>query len=143
MKNENRCEMFTVMLNISTRVITLIILISSIIDKSDWRKESIWGIMFMGAFSGLAYGLFYIKKNMTRIQTFIFYLLYIALLNVVLFIVGLRLGWIQKDLYSCAKLEIMFLLVFFGVYFLTYLFDFHEARKINQKLKDRKNQNQQ
>ena len=35
-------------------------------------------------------------------------------------------------------MEAIFLFVFFGVYFITYLVDFSEAKKINRKLKDRK-----
>lgn len=137
MKDSKR-EMISVMLNICTRVITLIFVVATLFSRADWKVESIWGVIFIGIVSGLGFGLFYIKKNMTRLQTFLFYVLYFLILNVTLFIVSIKLDWMQKELASCLQMEVMFVLVFFGVYVLMYLVDFNEAKKINQKLKDRK-----
>ena len=132
-------EIISVMLNICTRVISLIFVIAMLFGSASWSKESIQGIIFIGLVSGLSFGLFYVKKNMTRMQTFLFYVLYFLILNVTLFAVSIKLGWIQKELASCLRMEMMFVMVFFGVCVLMYLVDFNEAKKINQKLKDRKN----
>ncbi len=132
-------EIISVMLNICTRVISLIFVVATLFDSASWSKEGIQGVIFIGVVSGLAFGLFYIKKNMTRMQTFLFYVLYFLILNVTLFAVSIKLDWIQKELASCLRMEMMFVLVFFGVCVLMYLVDFNEAKKINQKLKDRKN----
>lgn len=137
---DSKSEIISVMLNICTRVITLIFIVATLFESGPWKKESIRGVIFIGIISGLAFGLFYIKKNMTRVQTFLFYILYFLILNVTLFIVSIKLDWIQKELNSCLRMEIMFVLVFFGVYALMYFVDFNEAKKINKKLQDRKKQ---
>ena len=139
MKNsENRSEIISLMVNICTRVISLIFLIETVLVHSDWSAKSVAGVLVIGIISGLAYGLLFIKRDMSGKQTFFSFLIYAIILNVVLFFIGLKLGWIQKEVASCAKMEAIFLLVFFGVYFITYLVDFSEAKKINRKLKDRK-----
>ena len=139
MKNsENRSEIISLMVNICTRVISLIFLVETVIAHSDWDAKSVAGVLVIGIISGLAYGLLFIKRDMSGKQTFFSFLIYAIILNVVLFFIGLKLGWIEKEVASCAKMEIIVLLVFFGVYFITYLVDFSEAKKINRKLKDRK-----
>ena len=139
MKNsENRSEIISLMVNICTRVISLIFLVETVIAHSDWDAKSIAGVLLIGIISGLAYGLLFIKRDMSRKQTFFSFLIYALILNAVLFFIGLNLGWIKKEVASFAKMEAIFLFVFFGVYFITYLVDFSEAKKINRKLKDRK-----
>ena len=139
MKNsENRNEIISLMVNICTRVISLIFLIETVLVHSDWSAKSVAGVLVIGIISGLAYGLLFIKRDMSRKQTFFSFLIYALILNAVLFFIGLNLGWIKKEVASFAKMEAIFLLVFFGVYFITYLVDFSEAKKINRKLKDRK-----
>jgi len=139
MKNsENRSEIISLMVNICTRVISLIFLVETVIAHSDWDAKSVAGVLLIGIISGLAYGLLFIKRDMSRKQTFFSFLIYALILNAVLFFIGLNLGWIKKEVASFAKIEAIFLFVFFGVYFITYLVDFSEAKKINRKLKDRK-----
>ncbi|MBP5437524.1 MAG: DUF3021 family protein [Treponema sp.] len=139
MKNsENRSEIISLMVNICTRVISLIFLVETVIAHSDWDAKSVAGVLLIGIISGLAYGLLFIKRDMSRKQTFFSFLIYALILNAVLFFIGLNLGWIKKEVASFAKMEAIFLFVFFGVYFITYLIDFSEAKKINRKLKDRK-----
>ncbi len=141
MKNsENRSEIISLMVNICTRVISLIFLVETVIAHSDWDAKSVAGVLLIGIISGLAYGLLFIKRDMSRKQTFFSFLIYALILNAVLFFIGLNLGWIKKEVASFAKMEAIFLFVFFGVYFITYLVDFSEAKKINRKLKDRKAQ---
>lgn len=139
MKNsENRSEIISLMVNICTRVISLIFLVETVIAHSDWDAKSVAGVLLIGIISGLAYGLLFIKRDISRKQTFFSFLIYALILNAVLFFIGLNLGWIKKEVASFAKMEAIFLFVFFGVYFITYLVDFSEAKKINRKLKDRK-----
>ena len=139
MKNsENRSEIISLMVNICTRVISLIFLVETVIAHSDWDAKSVAGVLLIGIISGLAYGLLFIKRDMSRKQTFFSFLIYALILNAVLFFIGLNLGWIKKEVASFAKMEAIFLFVFFFFFFITYLVDFSEAKKINRKLKDRK-----
>lgn len=146
MKNsDDRKEMFSIMINIATRVITMIFIIISvfymIIGDAFLIKlslEDVCGILLMGLTSGLAFGLFYIKKNITTRQSVIIHIIYFSILNIVLLLIGLHLGWFKKELSSLISMEIMFVVVYAVVTLLVYLFDFNEAKKINQKLNDRK-----
>lgn len=145
MKNsECKGEMISVMLNICSRVISLIFLVVtlfSVISGKDicWMKGDVFGVIFIGLVSGVGFGIFYIKKNMSKAMTLILYIIYFLLINAVLFFVGFRLNWIHNNCISAATMEAMFVIVFFGVYTLMYLTDMKEADKINQKIKDRKN----
>ena len=146
MKNSDEIkEMISIMINIATRVITMIFVIISVFylvigdaDLIKFSLEDICGILVMGLASGLAFGLFYIKKNTTTKQSIIIHIIYFSILNVVLLLIGLHLGWFRKELSSLISMEIMFVAVYAVVTLLVYLFDFNEAKKINQKLNDRK-----
>ena len=146
MKNSDEIkEMISIMINIATRVITMIFVIISVFylvigdaDLIKFSLEDIFGILVMGLASGLAFGLFYIKKNTTTKQSIVIHIIYFSILNVVLLLIGLHLGWFRKELSSLISMEIMFVAVYAVVTLLVYLFDFNEAKKINQKLNDRK-----
>lgn len=146
MKNSDEIkEMISIMINIATRVITMIFVIISVFylvigdaDLIKFSLEDICGILVMGLASGLAFGLFYIKKNTTTKQSIVIHIIYFSILNVVLLLIGLHLGWFRKELSSLISMEIMFVAVYAVVTLLVYLFDFNEAKKINQKLNDRK-----
>ena len=64
--------------------------------------------------------------------------IYFLMINAVLFFVAIKLGWMQKNWPSIALMEVMFIIVYFFVNALVYLLDFNEAKKINEKLKNRK-----
>ena len=64
--------------------------------------------------------------------------IYFLMINAVLFFVALKLGWMQKNWPSIALMEVMFIIVYFLVNTIVYLLDFNEAKKINEKLKNRK-----
>ena len=141
--SENKSEMISVMINICARVISLIFIVTTLFslfsgDEIVWRRGDILGAIFIGIVSGVGFGMFYIKKNMSKAMTLFLHVIYFLLLNAVLFFVGFRLNWIKKDFISASIMEAMFVIVFFGVYFLMYLTDLKEADKINQKIKDRK-----
>ena len=147
MKNsEERKEMFSVMINICTRVVTLIFIISTLViglsgnmDDIRWTVLDIWGVLFIGIVSGGFFGLFYIKKNLTVKQSVFIHIIYFLILNCVLLVIGLKLGWFVKEVSSLVTMEIMFVVIYFAVSCLVYLFDFNEAKKINKKIQDRKN----
>lgn len=145
MKNENKDSMISVMINICTRVVTLIFIMITIFRKCFNASgdlflgvNDIWGVLFIGIVSALAYGIFLIKKNMSKMQFILCEIFYILILNTVLFFVGLNLGWFKKEFSSLAVMEIMFILIFIIVTVLVYLLDFNEAKKINEKLQTRK-----
>ena len=100
--------------------------------------KDIWGVLIIGLVSGLAFGIFLIKKNMSNRQLILCEIIYFLILNAVLCFIGLYLGWFEKELKSMAIMEVMFVLIYIVVTVLVYLLDFNETRKINKKLKDRK-----
>ena len=145
MKNENKDSMISVMINICTRVVTLIFIMITIFRKCFNASgdlflgvNDIWGVLFIGIVSALFYGIFLIKKNMSKMQFILCEIFYVLILNTVLFFVGLNLGWFKKEFSSLAVMEIMFILIFIIVTVLVYLLDFNEAKKINEKLQTRK-----
>lgn len=143
--SENNDGMLSVMINICTRVVTLIFIMITIFRKFFSQSgelymglKDIWGVLIIGIVSGLFFGLFLIKKNMTNRQLILCEIAYFLILNSVLVFIGLNLGWFQKELKSLAIMEIMFVLIYIIVTLLVYLLDFSEAKKINEKLQARK-----
>ncbi len=143
--DEKRDGMFSIMINICTRVVTMIFIVITLFRKFFSPSgelymgiKDIWGVLLMGIVSGLAFAIFYIKKNMTNRQFILCEIVYFLILNAVLFFVGLNLGWFKKELTSLAIMETMFILIYIVVTTLVYLLDFNETRKINEKLKSRK-----
>lgn len=141
----NNDGMLSLMINICTRVVTLIFIMISVFRKFFTSSgnlymglKDIWGVLIIGIVSGFAFGIFFIKKNMTNRQLILCEILYFLILNSVLVFIGLNLGWFQKELKSLAIMEIMFVLIFIIVTLLVYLLDFSEAKKINEKLQARK-----
>ena len=143
--SEEKNEMLSVMINICTRVVTMIFvivtlftLISGNVNELHFSFKDICGVLFMGLVAGIAVGIFFIKKNMDAKQTIIIHIIYFLILNFVLLFIGLSLGWFKKEASSLVIMELMFIMVYFVVSLLVYLFDFNEAKKINKKLKERK-----
>ena len=141
----NNDGMLSLMINICTRVVTLIFIMISVFRKFFTSSgnlymglKDIWGVLIIGIVSGFAFGIFFIKKNMTNRQFVLCEILYFLILNSVLVFIGLNLGWFQKELKSLAIMEIMFVLIYIIVTVLVYLLDFSEAKKINEKLQARK-----
>lgn len=141
----NNDGMLSLMINICTRVVTLIFIMISVFRKFFTSSgnlymglKDIWGVLIIGIVSGFAFGIFFIKKNMTNRQFALCEILYFLILNSVLVFIGLNLGWFQKELKSLAIMEIMFVLIYIIVAVLVYLLDFSEAKKINEKLQARK-----
>ena len=147
MKNDEKNDgMISVMINICTRVVTIIFIMITIFRKAFdpagtiiLTLKDIWGVILIGVVSGLGFGIFYIKKDKSNRLLFLCKLLYFLIINATLWIVGLNIGWFKKEISSIVIMEVMFVLVFFFVSVLVYLLDFNEAKKINKKLKDRKN----
>ena len=143
--SEERHEIFSVMINIFTRVVTFIFLVVTLsilltgdINEVHFSVKDVSGVLLMGFISGFAAGIFYIKKNMKARTIIVLHIIYFLILNVVLFFLGISFGWFEKSLPSLITMEIMFVLVYLVVLVLVYIFDFNETKKINQKLKDRK-----
>ncbi len=146
MKNpEEKENIFSIMINISTRVVTLIFVIATLIpyltgDKNQhWSFTDIWGVLLIGIISGLMFGVYYVLKNPSKLLTNFFFICYFLVINALVLGLGFKLHWFSTELKSVLFMEGMFLLVFFLVYVLVYVFDFNQTKKINQKLLDRKN----
>lgn len=138
-------KLFSVMLNICARVVTLILLFIAILRKfftPDGKLilslQDVWGILFIGLVSGVAFGLFYLKKNMSRREVLLTHGAYFLIVNAALSFTGFQLGWFKKELPSIILMEAMFTVIYILVTLLVYLLDFNEAKKINEKLQARK-----
>ena len=97
---ENNDGMISVMINICTRVVTLVFMIATVFilifsDDKDirWSITDIWGVLLIGIVSGAGFGIFYIKKNMTNKLLLLLKAIYFLMINAVLFFVALKLGW--------------------------------------------------
>ena len=144
-RSDSKKEMFSVMTNICARVVTLIFVFITLFRKFFNPSgnlmmgiEDIWGVIFIGAVSGLAFGIFYIKKNLSAKGTALLQVLYFAIINATVCATGFYLNWFKKELKSILVMEAMFVLIYLLVTFCVYMFDFNEAKKINEKLKARK-----
>lgn len=144
-RSDSKKEMFSVMTNICARVVTLIFVFIALFRKFFNPSgnlmmgiDDIWGVIFIGAVSGLAFGIFYVKNNLSARGTALLQLLYFAIINVTVCATGFCLNWFKKELKSILVMEAMFVLIYLLVTFCVYMFDFNEAKKINEKLKARK-----
>ena len=143
--SENKSDMFPVMVNICARVVTLIFIFIALFRKFFNPSgnlmmgiDDIWGVIFIGAVSGLAFGIFYIKKSLSAKENALLQVLYFAIINATVCATGFYLNWFKKELKSILVMEAMFVLIYLLVTFCVYALDFNEAKKINEKLKARK-----
>ena len=146
MKNsEEKENIISTMINISTRVVTIIFIIATLVsyltgDKNQhWSFADIWGVLFIGIFSGLLFGLYYSFKKTASLRYNLLLVFYFLIINVLVLALGFKLHWFSTEVKSILLMEGMILIVFFLVYVLVYVFDFNQTKKINQKLQDRKN----
>ena len=146
MKNsEEKENMFSVMINICTRVVTITFIIATLIPfltgdtNQHWSITDIWGVLFIGIFSGLLFGLYYSFEMTSRLKFNLFFICYFLIINVLVLGLGFKLHWFSAEVKSILLMESMIIIVFFLVYVLVYVFDFNQTKKINQKLQDRKN----
>ncbi len=142
---ENKDGMISVMINICTRVVTMIFIMiiffnKFIVPSGDLYMglKDILGVLLIGIVSGLAFSIFFIKKNMSNKQFVLCEIIYFLILNAVLCFTGFNLGWFSKELSSIVIMEVMFIVIYVIVTLLVYLLDFNEAKKINEKLQARK-----
>ena len=142
---ENKDGMISVMINICTRVVTMIFIMIIFFNKFIVPSgelymglKDILGVLLIGIVSGLAFSIFFIKKNMSNKQFVLCEIIYFLILNAVLCFTGFNLGWFSKELSSIIIMEVMFIVIYVIVTLLVYLLDFNEAKKINEKLQARK-----
>ena len=142
---ENNKGMISVMINICTRVVTMIFIMIIFFNKFIVPSgelymglKDILGVLLIGIVSGLAFSIFFIKKNMSNKQFVLCEIIYFLILNAVLCFTGFNLGWFSKELSSIVIMEVMFIVIYVIVTLLVYLLDFNEAKKINEKLQARK-----
>lgn len=142
---ENKDGMISVMINICTRVVTMIFIMIIFFNKFIVPSgelymglKDILGVLLIGIVSGLAFSIFFIKKNMSNKQFVLCEIIYFLILNAVLCFTGFNLGWFSKELSSIVIMEVMFVMIYIIVTLLVYLLDFNEAKKINEKLQARK-----
>ncbi len=144
-RSDSKKEMFSVMTNICARVVTLIFVFILLFRKFFNPSgnlmmgiDDILGVLFIGAVSGLAFGIFYVKNNLSARGTALLQLLYFAIINATVCATGFYLNWFKRGFKHILVVEAMFVLIYFLVTICVYMFDFNEAKKINEKLKARK-----
>ena len=143
--SENKGEMLSVMTNIFARVVSLIFIFIALFRKFfnpsgalAMGIDDIWGVIFIGAVSGLAFGIFYVKKDLSGKESALLQILYFAIINATVCATGFYLNWFKKELRSIVVVEVMFVLIYLLVTLLVYMLDFNEAKKINERLKARR-----
>lgn len=139
-------SIFIHMLNIATRVTTLIFLFSTVFTfflsgpNSIYSIKDIIGILIIGLLSGLFFFIFYIPKNPGKKLMFFLQLIYFLLINATVFISGYLLKWMENlNSFSFIYLEIMILGIYIIVRVSFFLLDYREATKLNKLLQKRKN----
>lgn len=138
-------QMISMMINICTRVITLIFLIAtigfSLLDSSfpGFRTKDVVYIILIGVITGLLCVIYFIPKKISKKTTILLDLIYFLATNVTVLTIGAKLKWyVPKEKSSFLFMEGMIIFIYVIVYVSCYLFDRKRAAKMNYMLKQRK-----
>lgn len=139
-------QMILQMINICTRVVTCIFAISTLTMMifgiggfTGYGITDVWCIILIGVVSGIGFGIFYIPKKIGKLLMFFMELFYFAIINITVICIAAKMHWYNPaDKASTIVMEGMVVLVFILVTVLCYVFDYHDATKMNYLLKMRK-----
>lgn len=136
------------MINICTRVTTLIFLFSTILLKftnpgiTYIPLTDILYIILIGVISGLAFIIYYIPKNPGKKMMLFLEVCYFLIINVSVMFFAIKLNWISiVSKTSVIAMELLIIIIYVIVKVLFYFFDFREANKMNDLLQKRKEKN--
>lgn len=140
---------FSQMINICTRVTTLIFLFSTILMKytnpnvTYITLNDILYIILIGIISGLSFIIYFIPKNPSKKMMLFLECCYFLIINITVMFFAIKLNWISiVSKTSVFSMELMIILIYMIVKVLFFFFDYREANKMNNLLQKRK-ENQQ
>lgn len=138
-------DILSQMINICTRVVTLIFAISTLVvlifnnSKVNYSLSDVWSVLIIGIISGLAFIIFYIPKKISKKLMAFLQFIYFVIINTTVMLIGFHQNWFDTNNKSSVFLmELMFLLVYIIVTILVFVFDIREANKMNKLLAKRK-----
>ena len=140
MKDDSRLrEMILQMINICTRVTTLVFALSTLTQYEYLPVKDVWYIILIGVISAVSYCIFYIPKKIGKKLMVVIQILYFAIINVSVLLIGKKRQWLNlSDKKSFIIMEGMIVLVYILVTASCYILDYRNANKMNDKLKERK-----
>ena len=146
MKRESDIKgIFSQIINICTRVTTLIFLFSTILmkytnpDVTYIPLTDILYIILIGVISGLAFLIYYIPKNPGKKMMLFLEVCYFLIINVSVMFFAIKLEWINiVNKTSVTAMEIFIIVIYVIVKALFFFLDFREANKMNNLLQKRK-----
>lgn len=138
-------EILSQMINICTRVVTLIFAISTIpylISKehsNNYTPKDVWYIILVGIISGIAFIIYYIPKEISKKMMIFIQIIYFVIINTTVLFIGAKLNWFDiTNKASTLIMEGMIIIIYFIVYITCIIFDFRQASKMNDLLERRK-----
>ena len=133
------------MINICTRVTTLIFLFSTLLmkltnpDVSYIPLRDILYIILIGVISGLAFMIYFIPKNPGKKMMFFLEVIYFLIINVSVMFFAAKLNWINIiSKASIIVMELLIIIIYAIVKALFFFLDYKEANKMNDLLQKRK-----
>lgn len=137
-------EKIQILIKIFTRVVTAILLISSVYIYFFWGNEKIWSLvdilclLLIALASALCILPFLSKKEHSKNMTLLFNILYFLQVNIISLLIGFLRQWFSlENIISLFYFELVIILVYALVMFINYKIDNYEAKKMNEKLKER------
>lgn len=141
---ESVMEKIQILIKIFTRVVTAILLISSVYIYFFWGNEKIWSLvdilclLLIALASALCILPFLSKKEHSKNMTLLFNILYFLQVNIISLLIGFLRQWFSlENIISLFYFELVIILVYALVMFISYKIDNYEAKKMNEKLKER------
>lgn len=141
---ESVMEKIQILIKIFTRVVTAILLISSVYIYFFWGNEKIWSLvdilclLLIALASALCILPFLSKKEHSKNMTLLFNILYFLQVNIISLLIGFLRQWFSlENIVSLFYFELVIILVYALVMFINYKIDNYEAKKMNEKLKER------
>ena len=142
-------DILSQMINICTRVVTCVFVISTLIvlvfnnQKVTYSVTDVWSILVIGFISGFGFIIFYIPKKISKKLMALLQFIYFVIINTTVMLFGFRQGWFEAgNKKSVFLMETMFVLIYIIVTILVFAFDFREADKMNKLLQKRKQDKQ-
>lgn len=116
-----------------------ILIVSAVIfsgvDLEGLPKEILWQILLSGFFTTLV--TVFLALNKAKVPMFLQYALHYVSLCGVMFICGKWFGWIEFDLRGIVMMSVAVALVYVLAFFAYWILELRQAKKINQKLKEK------
>lgn len=136
-------EKLQLMIKIHTRVVTGIFLFMCIYffwvsTDAALRIKDVFGVQLIGLISAVAYLPLMTDRELSKTKMIIFNIVYCLTINASVMVIGFLLNWFNlSNKATFIGGELMFVSVYALMMFIAYKIDNSEAKKMNQKLKER------